>query len=58
MSDRLWIGNVPPDATDDEVAELAKKYCGLDCKVVQHVDGDGSRRCTQAHAIMFTPPST
>jgi hypothetical protein len=43
MSERLWIGNVPPDATDDEVAELAKKYCGLDCKVVQHVDGDGTR---------------
>ena len=44
MSERLWIGNVPPEATDDEVAELAKKYCGgLDCKVVQHVDGDGTR---------------
>lgn len=43
MSERLWIGNVPPDATDDEVAELAKKYSGLDGKVVQHVDGDGTR---------------
>ena len=43
MSEKLWIGNVPPDATDDEVAELAKKYSSLECKVVQHVDGDGSR---------------
>ena len=43
MSEHLWIGNVPPEATDDDVAELAKKYSGLDCKVVQHVEGDGSR---------------
>jgi RNA recognition motif-containing protein len=43
MAERLWIGNVPPDATDDELAELAKKYSGLECKVVQHVDGDGTR---------------
>jgi hypothetical protein len=43
MSERLWIGNVPPEASDDEVAALAKKYSGLDAKVVQHVDGDGTR---------------
>ncbi|MFO1363126.1 MAG: RNA-binding protein [Burkholderiales bacterium] len=43
MSERLWIGNVPPDATDEEVAELAKKYSGLDGKVVQRIDGDGTR---------------
>jgi RNA recognition motif-containing protein len=43
MSERIWIGNVPPDATDEEVAELVKKYSGLDAKVVQHVDGDGTR---------------
>jgi hypothetical protein len=43
MSERLWIGNVPPDATDDELTELAKKYSGLDGKVVQHVDGDSTR---------------
>jgi RNA recognition motif-containing protein len=43
MSERLWIGNVPPDATDEELAELAKKYSGLECKVVQRVDGDGTR---------------
>jgi RNA recognition motif-containing protein len=43
MSERLWIGNVSPDATDDDLTELAKKYSGLDGKVVQHVDGDGTR---------------
>ena len=43
MSERLWIGNVPPDVTDDEVIELVKKYSTLEGKVVQHVDGDGTR---------------
>ena len=43
MSERLWIGNVPPDATDEEVIELVKKYSTLEGKVVQHVDGDGTR---------------
>jgi RNA recognition motif-containing protein len=43
MSERLWIGNVPPDATDEEVTELVKKYSTLEGKVVQHVDGDGTR---------------
>ena len=43
MSERLWIGNVPPEATDEEVVELAKKYSELDGKVVQHVEGDASR---------------
>jgi hypothetical protein len=43
MSERLWIGNVASDTTDDEVVELAKKYSGLDGKVVQRVDGDGTR---------------
>jgi phosphomannomutase len=43
MSEYLWIGNVSPDATDEEVAALAKKYSGHDCKVVKHVDGDGTR---------------
>jgi RNA recognition motif-containing protein len=43
MSERLWIGNVPLDATDEEVIELAKKYSELEGKVVQRVDGDGSR---------------
>ena len=42
MSERLWIGNVPPDATDEEVTELVKKYSTLEGKVVQHVDGDGT----------------
>ena len=41
MSDRLWIGNVPPEASDEELVELVKKYCGRASKVVERVDADG-----------------
>ena|SRR5262245_42213655 len=43
MSERLWIGNVPPEASDEELVELVKKYCGRESKVVQRVDADGER---------------
>jgi hypothetical protein len=43
MSEHLWIGNVPPEATDEEVVALAKKYSELEGKVVQRLEGDGSR---------------
>ena len=41
--DKLWIANVPPGTTDEELVELVKKYSGLEGKVVEHVPGDGSR---------------
>jgi hypothetical protein len=41
--DKLWIANVPPGTTDEEIVELAKKYSGLDGAVIEHVPGDGSR---------------
>ena len=41
--DKLWIGNVPPDATDDELLELVKKYSGLEARVTRRVPGDGAR---------------
>jgi len=43
MSERLWVGNVPPGASDEELVELVKKYCGRESKVVQRVDADGGR---------------
>jgi RNA recognition motif-containing protein len=43
MSEKIWVGNVPPEATDEELVELAKKYSELECKVVQRIDGDGTR---------------
>ncbi len=43
MTERLWISNVAPEATDEEVVELVKKYSELDGTVVQRIEGDGSR---------------
>jgi hypothetical protein len=41
---KLWIGNIAPGTSDDEICELLKKYApDLECKKIQRVDGDGSR---------------
>lgn len=41
---RLWIGNIAPETTDDELREFVMKYApDLEIKSIQRVDGDGSR---------------
>ncbi|HET9405274.1 MAG TPA: RNA-binding protein [Burkholderiales bacterium] len=41
---KLWIGNIEPGTTDDEIREFVKKYSpDLEIKAIQRVDGDGSR---------------
>lgn len=41
---RLWLTNVPPEASDDDLKELAKKYAPhLECVQVQRDAGDGTR---------------
>jgi len=41
---KLWIGNIAPGTTDDEVREFVGKYAPqLKIKAIQRVDGDGSR---------------
>ena len=41
---RLWLTNVPPEASDDELRALTKKYAPqLECASLQHEAGDGSR---------------
>jgi hypothetical protein len=41
---RLWLTNVPPEASDDELRDLAKKYAPqLECLSLQREAGDGSR---------------
>lgn len=41
---RLWLSNVPPEATDDDLRELAKKYApDLECLLIQREPGDGTR---------------
>ena len=41
---RLWLSNVAPEATDEELRELAKKYApNLECLTLQREPGDGTR---------------
>jgi len=42
MSERLWIGNVPPEASDEELVELVQRYSRRASKVVERVDADGA----------------
>ena len=41
---KLWIGNIAPGTSDDEIREFVRKYApDLECVNIQRVDGDGSR---------------
>ena len=40
---KLWIGNVPPDTSDEDLRTLLKKYGGVDVTSVERVAEDGSR---------------
>ena len=41
---KLWIANIAPGTTDDEIREFVKKYAPtLKIKSIQRVEGDGSR---------------
>jgi RNA recognition motif-containing protein len=41
---KLWIGNIAPGTSDDEIRELVKKYApNVECGSIERVDGDGSR---------------
>jgi len=53
---KLWIGNIAPGTSDDEIKELLKKYSAqLECSTIEHVEGDGSR---PAAMIEFSKGST
>jgi hypothetical protein len=42
--ERLWLANIAPGTTDDEIKELVKKYApDLECSEIQRVEGTGSR---------------
>ena len=42
--ERLWLANIEPGTTDDELKEFVKKYApDLECSEIQRMDGDGSR---------------
>jgi RNA recognition motif-containing protein len=40
---KLWIGNIDPDATDDELRELVRRYTRLEVTRLTREPGDGSR---------------
>ena len=40
---RLWLANIDPEATDDELRELVRKYSKLEVSRVTREPGDGSR---------------
>ena len=40
---RLWIGNMEPGTTDDEIKDFVKKYApDLECTEIQRVEGGGT----------------
>jgi RNA recognition motif-containing protein len=40
---KLWIGNLDPETSDDELREFLKKYTKLEIKAIVRHPGDGSR---------------
>ena len=51
---KLWLGNVAPGTTDDEIGDLVKKYSpGLELKKIDRIDGDGTR---PAVSVEFVDP--
>ena len=39
----LWIGNIPPGTSDDELKALLIRYGFPEYNGIEHVTGDGSR---------------
>ena len=39
----IWVGNIAPEASDEELRELVKKYSGLEVTSLNRVTGDGTR---------------
>ena len=40
---KLWLSNIDPETTDDELRELVRKYSKLEVSRVTREPGDGSR---------------
>ena len=53
--ERLWLANIAPGTSDDELKELFKKYApDLECVEIQHEEGTGVR---PAALVSFTHKS-
>jgi RNA recognition motif-containing protein len=40
---KLWIGNIAPETSDDELRELLKKYGAAEISTIERVAEEGSR---------------
>ena len=41
---KLWLGNIAPETTDEEIKALVKKYAPeLSCTGIERVEGAGTR---------------
>ena len=40
---KLWIGNIAPEASDDDLRDLLKKYGAAEVTTVERVAEEGSR---------------
>jgi RNA recognition motif-containing protein len=53
---RIWIGNMEPGTTDDEIKTFFKKYAAdLECVELERVEGDGSRPAAMLRFSGATP---
>jgi hypothetical protein len=40
---KLWISNVPPNKSDDDVRAFLRKYTEVEIDAMTRIEGDGSR---------------
>jgi hypothetical protein len=40
---KLWISNLPPNKSDEDVRAFVRKYTQVEIGAITHIDGDGSR---------------
>jgi len=54
VNGKLWIANVPPEASDQELIDLVKKYCNHQSEVVFRVDdGPQPGRMLELSGLVF-----
>ncbi|MCX9156587.1 RNA-binding protein [Niveibacterium sp. 24ML] len=39
----LWLANLAPEVTDDDIRALVMKYCAVEVPEIRREPGDGSR---------------
>jgi hypothetical protein len=40
---KLWISNLPPNKSDEDVRAFVRKYAQVEIDALTRIDGDGSR---------------